>query len=102
RAFMMFNWERNLMKLSRFAALCPVVVLALGICTSTGQTNGPAPQNGPRVAPSNGVRGSSARLNNSNLPYVPRGPANIGQRPSGTFRPQMQSQPPTNFRPIYS
>lgn len=90
------------MKLSRFAALCPVVVLALGICTSTGQTNGPVPQTAPRAAPSNGVRGSSAHPSNSNLPYVPRGPANIGQRPSGTLRPQMQSQPPPNFRPSYS
>jgi len=90
------------MKLSRFAALCPVVVLALGICTSTGQTNGPVPQTAPRVAPHNGVRGSSAHPNNSNPPYVPRGPANIGQHPSGTLRTQMQSQPPTNFRPTYS
>ena len=90
------------MKLSRFAALCSVVVLAVGICTSAGQTNGPVPQTAPRVAPSNAVRGSSGHANNSNPPYVPRGPANIGQRPSGTFRPQMQSQPPTNFRPIYS
>jgi hypothetical protein len=97
----MFNQQRNLMKLSRLAALCSVVVLALGICTSTGQTNGPVPQNAPRVAPSNGVRGSNVRPNNSNLPYVPRGQANIGQRPSGTLPPQVQSQP-TNLRPNYS
>jgi hypothetical protein len=89
------------MRLSRFAAFCSVVVLALGICTSTGQTNGPVPQNAPRVAPSNGVRGSNVRPNNSNLPYVPRGPANIGQRPSGTLPPRVQSQP-ANLRSDYS
>ena len=98
---MMFNWQRNLMKLSRFQALCLVAVIAMGICTSRGQTNGPAPQAGPRVAPSNGVRGSNVRPNNSNLPYVPRGPANIGQRPIGTLPAQVQSQPPTNLRPNY-
>ena len=89
------------MRLPRFAAFCSVVVLALGICTSTGQTNGPVPQNAPRVAPSNGVRGSNVRPNNSNLPYVPRGPANIGQRPSGTLPPRVQSQP-GNLRSDYS
>src|SRR4029077_20533993 len=98
---MMFNWQRNLMKLSRFQALCLVAVIAMGICTSRGQTNGPPPQAGPRVAPSNGVRGSNVRPNNSNLPYVPRGPANIGQRPIGTLPAQVQSQPPTNLRPNY-
>jgi hypothetical protein len=98
----MFNWQRNLMKLSRFPALSLVAVLAMGICTSTGQTNGPVPQNGPRVAPNNGVRGSNVRPNNSNPPYVPRGPANVGRRPSGTLPPQMQSQLRTNFRPNYS
>jgi hypothetical protein len=96
----MFNQQRNLMKLSRFAAFCSVVVLALGICTSTGQTNGPAPQNAPRVAPSNGVRGSNVRPNNSNSPYVPRGPANIGRRPSGMLPPQVQRQP-ANLQPNY-
>ena len=95
----MFNWQRNLMKLSGLAALCSVV--ALGICTSTGQTNGPAPQNGPGVAPSNGVRGSNVRLNNSNPPHIRRGPANIGQRPLGTLPAQVQSQSPTNLRPNY-
>jgi len=97
----MFNQQRNLMKVSRFAALCSVVVLALGICTSTGQTNGPVPQNAPRVALSNGVRGSNVRPNNSNPPYVPRGPANVGQHRSGTLPAQVQSQP-TNLRPNYS
>ena len=85
------------MKPSRFPALCLVAVFAMGICTSTAQTNGPAPQNGPRAAPGNGVRGSNVRPNNSNLPYVPRGPANIGQRPSGPLPTQMQSQPPRIF-----
>ncbi len=99
---MMFNWQRNLMKLSRFPALCLVAVLAIGICTSKGQTNGPVPQNAPRVAPSNGVRGSNVRPNNSNPPYVSRGPANVGQRPRGTLLTQIQSQPPTNLRPNYS
>jgi Putative peptidoglycan binding domain len=89
------------MTLSRFAALCSVVVLGLGICTSTGQTNGPVPQNGPRVPPSNGVRGSNVRSNNSNAPHVPRGPVNVSQRPSGTLPNQMQNQLPANFRPNY-
>jgi len=96
----MFNQQRNLMKLSRFAAFWSVVVLAVGICTSAGQTNGPVPQNAPRVAPSNAVRGSNVRPNNSNPPYVPRGSANVGQRPPGLL-PQMQSQPPS-LRPNYS
>jgi hypothetical protein len=100
---MMFNEQGNLMKLPRFAALCSVVVLAMGICTSTGQTNGPVPQNGPRVVPSNAVRGSTVRPNNSSQPYVPRGPTNVGQRPSGALPPQIQSQQPrANFRPTYS
>ena len=97
----MFNWQRNLMKLSRFAALCSVVVLGVGICTSTGQTTGFAPQNAPRIAPSNGVRASNVPPNNANQPYVPRGPANIGQRPSGMLPPRVQSQP-INLRPNYS
>ncbi|PYK12482.1 MAG: hypothetical protein DME64_16425 [Verrucomicrobia bacterium] len=98
---MMFNQQRNLMKLSRFAALCSVVVLGMGICTSTGQMTGFAPQNAPRVAANNGVRGSNMRPNNSNLPYVPRGPANIGQRPFGMLPPQVQRQP-SNLRSNYS
>jgi hypothetical protein len=89
------------MKLSRFPTLCLVAVLAMGICTSTGQTNGPVPQNGPRAAPSNGVRGSNVRPNNSTQPYVPRGPVNVGQRASGALPNQMQNQPPRNFRPSY-
>jgi Putative peptidoglycan binding domain len=97
----MFNRQRKLMKLSRFPTLCLVAVLAMGICTSTGQTNGPVPQNGPRAAASNAVRGTNARPNNSNPPYVPRGPANVGQRPSGALPKQMQNQPLTNFRPSY-
>ena len=97
----MFNGQRKLMKLSRFPALCSVAVLAMGICISTAQTNGPVPQNGPRAAPGNGVRGSNVRPNNSNLPQVPRGPVNVGQRPPGMLPSQMQNQPPTNFRPNY-
>ena len=89
------------MKLSRFAALCSVVVLGMGICTSTGQITGFAPQNAPRVAANNGVRGSNMRPNNSNLPYVPRGPANIGQRPFGMLPPQVQRHP-SNLRSNYS
>src|SRR5438093_9914086 len=99
--FMMFNWQRNLMTLSRFPALCLFAVLGMGICTSMGQTNGPLPQNAPRVAPSNGVRGNNVRPNNSNLPYIPRGPANVSQRPLGTLPPQVQSQP-NDLRPNYS
>jgi hypothetical protein len=98
---MMFNVQRKLMKLSRFPALCLVAVLEMGICISTAQTNPPVPQNVPRVAPSNGVRGSGVRPNNSNPPYVPRGPANVGQRPPGTLPHQVQNQP-INLRPNYS
>ena len=89
------------MKLSRFPALWFVAVLAMGICISTAQTNGPAPKNVPRAAPGNGVRGSNVRPNNSNAPRVPRGPANVGQRPSAMLPNQMQNQPPANFRPNY-
>jgi hypothetical protein len=89
------------MNLSRFPALCLVAVLAMGICISTAQTNGPVPQNGSRAAPGNGVRGNNVRPNNSNAPHVPRGPASVGQRPPGTLPNQMQNQPPTNFRPNY-
>jgi hypothetical protein len=89
------------MNLSRFRALYSVVVLAMGICTSTAQTNGPVSQNGPPVATVNSVRASNVRPNNPNPPYVPRGPANVGQRPSNALPTQMQSQPPTNFRPNY-
>jgi hypothetical protein len=99
---MMFNRQKKLMKLSRFPAFCSVAVLAMGICTSTGQTNGQVPQNGPRAAAGNVVRGSNVRPNNSNTPYVPRGPANVGPRPSSTLPTQLQSRPPTNFRPNYS
>jgi hypothetical protein len=89
------------MNLSRFPALCLVALLAMGICISTAQTNAPVPQNGPRAAPGNGVRGSNVRSNNSNLTKIPRGPANVGQRPSGMLPNQMQNQPPANFRPNY-
>jgi hypothetical protein len=89
------------MNLSRFPALCLVAVLAMGICISTAQTNGPVPQNAPRTAPGNGVRGGNVRPNNSNAPQGPRGPANVGQRPSGTLPSQMQNQPPPNFRSNY-
>jgi putative peptidoglycan binding protein len=88
------------MKLSRFPALCLVAVLAMGTYTSTGQTNGPAPQNVSRAAPGNGARAGNARPNNSN-PYVPRGPANVGQRPIGTLPKQMRTRAPANFRPNY-
>jgi len=88
------------MKLSRFLALWFIAVLAMGICISTAQTNAPL-QNVPRAAPSNGVRGSNVRPYNSNAPQVPRGPANVGQRPSGTLPNQRQNQPPANFRPNY-
>jgi hypothetical protein len=90
------------MKLSRFLTLYSVAVFAMGISTSTGQTNGLGPQNGPRTAVSNSVRGSNVRPKNSNPPNVPRGPVNVGQRPPGTLPAQVQSQPRTNFRPTYS
>jgi hypothetical protein len=41
------------------------------------------------------------RPDNSNQPYVPRGPANIGQRPFGALPSRIQIQP-TNLRPSYS
>ena len=88
------------MKLSRFPALWFVAVLAMGICISTAETNAPL-KNVPRAAPGNGVRGSNVRPYNSNAPHVPRGPANVGQRPSGTLPNQRQNQPPANFRPNY-
>jgi len=97
----MFNGQRKLMKLSRFPAVCSVAVLAMGISTGTGQTNAPISQNGPRPAASNVVRGSNVRPNNPNPPYAPRGPANVGQRPSVAFPTQMQGQPPTNVPPNY-
>jgi hypothetical protein len=101
RVLVMFNRQRTLMKLSRFPTLCVVVVFAMGICTSTAQTNGPVLQNVPRAAPGNGVRATNVRPNNPNPPNVHRGPANVGQRPSGTLPTQIQTQPPTNFRPNY-
>ena len=73
----------------------------MGICTSTGQTSGPVPQNVSRVAPGNGVRTTNVRPNNPKLPYVPRGPANVSQRPSATLPTQMQAQPPGNLRTNY-
>ena len=97
----MFNGQRKLMNLSRCPAFWLIAVLAMGICTSTGQTSGLALQNVPRVAPGNGVRTTNARPNNSKPPYVPRGPANVGQRPSATLPAQIQTQPPANFRPNY-
>ena len=89
------------MNLSRFPILCLVAVLATGTCIGTAQTNGPVPQNVPRAAPANGVRGSNVRSNNSNLPKGPRGPANVGQRPFSMLPNQMQNQPPAHFRPNY-
>ena len=89
------------MKLSRFPALYLVAVLAMGICISTAQTNAPVPQNGPRAASGNGVRSGNVRPNNSNLTKIPRGPANVGQRPSGMLPNQMQNQPAPNFRSNY-
>ena len=95
----MFNCQKTLMMPSKFSALWLVAVLAMGICTSTAQTNGPGPQNVSRPAPANGARAKNVRPNNSNPRYVPRGPANVGQRPSGTLPTQVQAQQPANFRP---
>jgi hypothetical protein len=89
------------MKLSRFPAFYLVAVLAMGICISTAQTNAPVPQNGPRAASGNGLRSGNVRPNNSNLTKIPRGPANVGQHPSGMLPNQMQNQPPPNFRSNY-
>jgi hypothetical protein len=97
----MFNGQRMLMKLSRCPALWLIAVLAIGICTSRGQTNGPVPQNAPRVAPGNGPRANNVRPNNTRPPYVPRGPVNVGQRPYATLPVQVQTQPPANLRPNY-
>ena len=89
------------MSLPRSPALLIVAVLAMGICISKGQTNGPMPQNAPRPAPGNVVRPNKTRPNNSNLPRGPRRPANVGQRPPGVLPNQMQNQPPPNLRPNY-
>ena len=89
------------MKVSGLPAFWFVAVLAMGICISTAQTNGPALQNVPRAAPGNGARGSNVRPYNLNAPHVPRGPANVGQRPSGTLPNQRQNQPPANFQSNY-
>ncbi len=97
----MFIGQRKLMKLSRLTALFSVAVLAMGICNSTGQTNGPVSPNIPRAVPSNGARVSNVRASNLNPPYVPRGSANVGQRPSGTLPTRVQNQPPTNLRSSY-
>lgn len=97
----MFNQQRKLMTHLRFPALCSVAALAIGISTSTGQTNGPAPQNAPRTAAGNSVRAGRVRPNTSNVPYVPGGPASVGQRPFGALSPQVQRRSPANFRPNY-
>jgi hypothetical protein len=89
---MIFNWERKLMKLLRIPAFYLLAVLAVGICTSTGQTNAPVPVNAPRVAPSGGVRGSNVHATSSNILYVARGPANVNQRAPGTLPSQVQNQ----------
>ncbi len=88
------------MKLSRFRLFWSAAVVAAGVCTSTGQTNGPALQNAPRVAPANSVRGSNVRPHNSNPSFVPRRPPNVGQRSPGTFPNQIQNQA-ANFRANY-
>src|SRR6202007_1918019 len=93
--------QRKLMNLSRFPAHCLVAVLAMGIYISAAQTNVPMPQNAPRAAPVNGVRGNNVRPNNSNVPKVPPGPTNVGQRRFGTLPSQMQNQAPANFRSNY-
>ena len=98
---MIVNKQRKLMKLSRFPALWIVTMLAMGICISKGQTNGPVSQNGPRPAPGNGVRPNNVRPNNSNAPRFARGPANVGQTPARVLPSQMQNQPPSNFRANY-
>jgi hypothetical protein len=90
------------MKLLRFPALCLVAVLAMGICTSSGQTSGIVPQNVARSAPGNSARASNVRPNNSNQAYVSRGPAGVGQRPSGALPTQMQTRSPANFHPNYA
>ena len=89
------------MNLSRFPALCLVAVLAMGICISTAQTSAPLPQNVPRAAPANSVRGSNVRPNNSTLPKVPSGRANASQRRPGMPPNQMQNQSPPTFRSNY-
>jgi hypothetical protein len=94
----MFNRQRNLMKLSRLPALCSIAVLGMGICTSTAQTNGPVPQNGPRPAASNAVRASNVRPNAVSAPFVHRGPSNIGPRLPNALPMQMPAQSAAHFR----
>jgi len=86
------------MKLSRIPVLGVIAVLATGICTGSGQTSVPVSQNAPRAVPNNGVRVSSGRPTNSNLPNLPRGPVNAGPRAFGMLPNQIQNQLPTNFR----
>lgn len=86
------------MNLTRFPLLWSVAVLAIGISTGTGQTNGPIPQNAPRAVPSNAHRAGNVRPSNSQ--YVHRGPANSGQQPPGPAPNQIQNQQ-RNFRTNY-
>jgi hypothetical protein len=87
------------MNLLRFPLVWLVAMLAIGNSTSTGQTNGPVPQNVRRAASGSNVRPGKAHPNNPQYPY--RGPANIGQRPIGPAPNQIQNQP-RNFLGNYS
>jgi hypothetical protein len=98
----MFNRQRKLMKLSQFPVLYLVAGLAMGISTSTGQTNGPAVQNVPRPAAGNAVRASNVRPNAVSAPFVPRGPSNVGPRLPNALPMQMPAQPAAHFRSNHS
>jgi hypothetical protein len=89
------------MKRLRFP-LYSIAAITIGISTSTGQTNGPAVQNASRPAVGKSVRPGTVRPNTPNVPYVPRGPANVGQRGAAALPPQMQRRSPANFQPNYS
>lgn len=85
------------MKLRKFPTLSFIVVLAIGMSVSKGQTNLTLPQNGARPAANSAVRPNNARPNNVNAARI-RGPVNAGQRPPGMLPNQVQSQRPQNFR----
>jgi Putative peptidoglycan binding domain len=86
------------MRLSKFPVFCLVAMLAMGICTSTAQTNGPVVQNGPRTAASNSVRASNAGPKPVRAPTVSRGPSNVGPRSPNALPMQMPAQPVAHFR----
>src|SRR5262249_42772991 len=98
RTFMMFNRQRKLMRLSRFPASCVIVVLAMGIHTTTAQTSGPVVKNGSATAASKPVPTSNVRPNALSAAFVPSGPSNAGPRLPNALPMQMPAQSAARFR----